>query len=305
MLLSVIASFRSVDRWSTAGILGWLVFLSALLLGGCATPAQRIDAEAARYGFRRDVVQGTEFPHVVYFNEAEAAEALLHVYLEGDGSPWIAGAHPATDPTSRRPIMLRLMAQDPAPSLYLGRPCYLGLAERSPCDISLWTHARYSERVVDSLESALKRLLPQHKTSGLVFIGHSGGGTLALLLAERFDATRAVLTLAGNLDTDAWADHHGYLPLTDSLNPEEHPGLRPGIIEQHYVGLRDREVPLYIGERYSAVHPLAEIIPVPEFDHACCWHQLWPGILRALDHRLSQRRVREHEGLTVRPRPMP
>ncbi|MGH8521435.1 MAG: alpha/beta fold hydrolase [Gammaproteobacteria bacterium] len=269
-----------------------------------------MEAEAARYGFRRDVVQGTVFPHVVFFNEAVGAGIPVHVYLEGDGSPWIAGAYPSADPTSRYPLMLRLMAQDPAPSLYLGRPCYLGLAQRSPCDPSLWTHARYSKRVVDSLESALRHLLPHYKTSGLVMIGHSGGGTLALLLAERFATTRAVLTLAGNLDTEAWVDYHGYRPLPDSLNPAKRSRLRPVIVEQHYIGLRDREVPLNIAERYIAAHPLAEIIPVPEFDHVCCWHQVWSDILEALDHKLTvyHRQAREHEGQMVRPngsRPKP
>lgn len=303
MLLSLVASFRTVDHRPTAAISGWLVFSLALPLGGCASPAQRIEGEAARYGFKRDVVPGTEFPHVVFFNEVVDAGIPVHVYLEGDGSPWIAGAYPSADPTSRHPIMLRLMAQDPAPSFYLGRPCYLGLAQRSPCDPSLWTHARYSKRVVDSLESALRRLLPQRKTSGLVFIGHSGGGTLALLLVERFDTTRAVLTLAGNLDTEAWVDYHGYWPLADSLNPAKRSGLRPGIVERHYVGLRDREVPMKLAERYKAAHPCAEIIPVPEFDHGCCWHQVWPGILEALDRSLKadQSNARKHEGLMVQP----
>ncbi|MGH9875585.1 MAG: alpha/beta hydrolase [Pyrinomonadaceae bacterium] len=304
MLLSLVVSFRSVDvaHRLTAVISGCLVFSSGLQLGGCATPAQRIEAEAARYGFTRVVTQGTEFPHVVFLNEVDSVGMPLHVYLEGDGSPWIAGDYPAADPTSHQPIMLRLMAFDDAPSLYLGRPCYLGLAQGSYCDPSLWTHARYSERVVDSLESALRRLLPRNKTSGLVFIGHSGGGTLALLLAVRFETTRAVLTLAGNLDTEAWVDHHGYWPLADSLNPAKRSGLQPGIVERHYVGLRDREVPMKLAERYKAAHPRAVIIPVPEFDHGCCWHQMWPGILEALDRGLKadQNNARKHENPTVR-----
>lgn len=304
MLLSLVASFRSVDvgHRLPAVISGCLVLFSGLQLSGCATLAERVEAEAARYGFTRVVVPGTEFPHVVFLNKVDSVGMPLHIYLEGDGSPWIAGDYPAPDPTPRQPIMLRLMALDDAPSLYLGRPCYLGLAQGSYCDSSLWTHARYSKRVVDSLESALRRLLPHYKTSGLVIIGHSGGGTLALLLAERFDATRAVLTLAGNLDTEAWADYHGYLPLTDSLNPAKRCGLRAGIVERHYVGLRDREVPLNIAERYIAAHPLAEIIPVPDFDHGCCWDQLWPGILEALDRSLKadQSNARKQEDRMVR-----
>lgn len=54
--------------------------------------------------------------------------------------------------------MLRLMALDPAPSVYLGRPCYHGLA--APCRARRsFGRARYSARVLDSMAAALRSLL--------------------------------------------------------------------------------------------------------------------------------------------------
>ena len=69
------------------------------------------------------------------------------------------------------------------------------------------------------MAAALSDILQRRPYQGLVLIGYSGGGVLAMLLAEQFPATQAVVTVAGNLDTDAWAIEHGYSPLRGSLNP--------------------------------------------------------------------------------------
>jgi pimeloyl-ACP methyl ester carboxylesterase len=52
----------------------------------------------------------------------------------------------------------------------------------------------------------------------VLLIGHSGGA-LAILLAARVPQVVAVVTIAGNLDTDVWTKLHGYLRLQGSLNP--------------------------------------------------------------------------------------
>lgn len=111
----------------------------------------------------------------------------------------------ATDPGPRNPLMLKLMALDTAPAVYLGRPCYPGLSRQPPCNPALWTSGRYSPQVLASLARALQTLIRDTGSRGIVLIGHSGGGTLAMLLAARVPDVRAVVTLAGNLDPDACA----------------------------------------------------------------------------------------------------
>lgn len=259
-----------------------LIVAIALSLAACATPSARIQAEAARHGFSRTVLPGREFLHVVYAKSGHPDATILHVYIEGDGAPWRRDSEVAVDPTPRRPLMLALMALDPAPSVYLGRPCYLGLAAVPPCTPRLWTQARYSEAVVLSMATALRRVLAGHGRRGLVFIGHSGGGTLARLLAEHFNNTRAVITLGANLDIDAWTAFHGYTPLRGSLNPAARPGLGPSVIERHYVGARDRQVPPSLLKAYAAAHPQAQLIELRDVDHRCCWSALWPAILTDL-----------------------
>jgi len=252
-----------------------------LLLVGCAgSQAQRIDDEARRFGFVRQVIVGNEFHHVVYFNNVSRQSETLHVYLEGDGSPWLRERFVSRDPTPHHPVMLRLMALDTHPSLYLGRPCYHGLANQPGCEPKFWTSGRYSEPVVDNMAAALERVLDkQHK---LAFFGFSGGGALAMLLAERFPQTRSVVTIAGNLDPDAWVKFHGYSPLWTSLNPAHRPPLNPHIQQIHLAGERDKNIPPAIIRSALSHQVNAQIDIISNFDHLCCWHRLWPSVLASL-----------------------
>jgi hypothetical protein len=246
-----------------------------LTVAGCAAPARRLAEEASARGFGSAIVAGAGFRHVV-FSRPTAASSTLHVYLDGDGTPWRLG-QPTPDPTPRDPLVLDLMALDPGPSLYLGRPCYHGLAAEPPCESRLWTGARYSEEVVASLAAALRRLLETRGATRLVLFGHSGGGVLAMLLAPRLPETVGVVTVAANLDTDAWADLHGYPRLDASLKPASQPALGAGIRQRHYAGDKDRIVPPAIVARGPIAPGSLRIIP--GYDHRCCWRDLWPRIL--------------------------
>lgn len=254
--------------------------LLLLLLAACASPAERFDREAERLGLRREDVVGTEFTHAVYVKDGRESDSL-HVYIEGDGVP-ITARRPADDPTPRRSLVLRLMAQDPAAAVYLGRPCYHG--RRDPaCGSTLWTDARYAERVVASLAAAAVRVLAASGSAGITWVGHSGGGVLAMLLAERLPQTRAVVTIAANLDTDAWAAAQG-LPLTGSLNPAGRPPLSPQVRQRHYAGGRDRVVPSALVAR-GLNGASAELAVIDGYDHVCCWERTWPAILAEIDGR--------------------
>ena len=260
----------------------WLI-VSVTLLNGCAgSPAQRIDQHARDFGFERRVIIGRGFSHVVYLNHSIQQRKVLHVYLEGDGTPWLFRYFVATDPTPRNPVMLYLMALDGTPSIYLGRPCYHGLGNQSSCHSEYWTHGRYSPRVVDSMESVLTRLIEPLSITGIYFFGHSGGGTLAMLLAERFSQTRGVVTLAGNLDPDAWTRHHDYIPLYTSLNPARRPALDERIFQLHFLGEQDENIPPRLSYAALAQQKYAEIRLISDFDHICCWHRLWPEVLDTL-----------------------
>lgn len=228
------------------------------------------------------MLPGTAFEHRAYLRPGPLALAL-HVYLENDGRPWRTPREISADPNPRRPLMLEALAGDRAPALYLGRPCYLvGPPLPAGCSPLLWTHRRYAPEVVDSLAAALAHFLDERPHEQLVFLGHSGGGTLAVLLAERFAQTRAVVTLAANLDLGAWSRLHGYSPLDGSLDPRTRPPLPPTVAQWHYVGELDREVPPTLAQGYRIDHPRAGVEAVPGQDHACCWLEHWPAVLARL-----------------------
>ena len=249
------------------------------LLAGCATPAERADSIAAGLNFTRQILPGRGFAHIIY--SSPGLGNALHVYLENDGTPWLARFMVSGDPTPRHPLMLELMALDPVPSLYLGRPCYFAVQSRD-CSPSVWTHDRYSETVVTSLAAVLRQYLDRSTYRSVALLGHSGGGTLALLLAERIPETIAVVTLAGNLDVQAWTAFHGYTPLSGSLDPARQPPLDPRILQWHYIGGRDENVPPSLSRAYAARRPASRIMEIPEYNHQCCWREIWREILSRL-----------------------
>lgn len=230
-----------------------------------------------------EVVRGDPFDHVV-FRGPRTSTRRLHVYLDGDGTPWLGGL-PAGDPTPREHLVLTLMARDPGATIYVGRPCYHGMATAPRCAGELWTSHRYSEVVVASMAAALRRLLDAGGAEQVAWLGYSGGGVLAVLLAARIPETIAVVTVAANLDITAWAEARGALPLTGSLNPARQPPLGPDVYQRHYAGARDRIVPPAVVRAGAKGGP---VVVIPDFDHTCCWATLWERVLGDLDRALEQ-----------------
>jgi pimeloyl-ACP methyl ester carboxylesterase len=207
-------------------LLAKLVVLT-LVLGACASPPARLEAMAKDMGLADYGLRGGGFELKSYRNRGVLPSGRLHIYLEGDGTPWITRTRVALDPTPRNPLALRLMALDPAPAVYLARPCYNGIAGAPGCSPWLWTSGRYSEVVVSSMESALRSLIAAQALSEVVLIGYSGGGVIAWLLAQRIPEVRVLVTIAANLDIDTWADRRGFSRFSGSLNPATGEPMRP------------------------------------------------------------------------------
>lgn len=261
-----------------------LIGLAALLVVGCAQRVNRPDdAPFVLEDLVETQVMGKGFRHRVYRRAGEtlglADARRLHVYLDGDGRPWSSRHRVALDPTGRDPLVLRLMIRDPVSSLYLGRPCYHGFVEDPACRPWLWTHGRYGPEVLESMLAALANLLPEGRRPRITLIGYSGGGVLSLLIAGRLEGVERVVTIAANLDLDAWVDHHGYTRLGGSFNPATQPPLDRRIAQLHLVGGRDRRVPPATLALFQVRNPSARIKVIPDFDHHCCWSRSWPGII--------------------------
>jgi hypothetical protein len=253
--------------------------LAAALLCACADPARRADAFAAGRHYEKQIETGSGFRHVVYRNGAAPRGGVLHVYIEGDGTPYWQPDIIATDPTPRNPLMLQLMSLDPAPSIYLGRPCYFALYRDHGCNALFWTLRRYGPEVLDSMETVLRAEIDKAGATRVALYGHSGGGTLAVLLAQRVEAVARVVTIGANLDLTAWCDLHHYAPLSGSLNPADRRPRRTDLVTLHLVGENDANTPPSLVQAAARGRGGEPVRVVAHFDHACCWRAAWPGIL--------------------------
>lgn len=271
-------------RFGVSGLAPLLVIVCALV-SACTSPRGTLSSIAVDSGYERTDVRAGGFEHVVFTTNLERLRDTprLHVYLEGDGQPWRHRHFVMPDPTPRRPLMLELMGDDPAPSAYVGRPCYNGKARDPGCNATLWTSQRYSEQVVAAMTEVVRELVARHGVSEVWLIGHSGGGTLAMLMAPRLDMVSHVVTVAGNLDVAAWVRHHDYSPLYGSLDPAREAVLDERIRQWHLLGGRDAVVPPRVVQAALRRQPEPTIaLRWPTFSHGCCWSGLWVEILQAV-----------------------
>ena len=248
---------------------------------GCSSPVYMLESYADANNFTRLTVLGQDYTHVIYQKEQHSGDRW-HIYIEGDGVPWIAQRFVARDPTPRKSLMLSLMRQDPISSLYLGRPCYHGMISESNCEPWLWTHGRYSEQVVASMVAALNKLIHARHIKKITLIGHSGGATLAVLMAEQIKEADTVIGLAGNLDVKAWTEKHAYTTLKASLNPAERSSLPKHIREYHFIGDRDRVIPKQAILQYVKQRPSACLNVIHNCTHLDCWENYWVPILTSV-----------------------
>lgn len=270
-------TFRQYAKMCKLGVM-------VMALWGCQGNT-RADFERLSEAMQATAITTPYHQHLALLQPSPESSSRIHVYIEGDGRPWIKRYLIAKDPTPRAPLMLSLMRQDRQPAIFLGRPCYFndpfyGLTDTG-CESGLWTSARYSETVIASMVNALRQLLEERHYEQLALIGYSGGGTIATLMAQRMPEVTQLVTIAANLDVDAWTRHHHYSPLIESLNPAEFTIARPKV-QYHFFGSKDPVVPPSLAQDWLKTqgHPPRII---EGFDHRCCWQQKWPELLEIIN----------------------
>jgi len=274
---------RLLEYFPTAFIFFALMTIP-LFLGACSSSQGRFEALRDSVHLRQDSIEAMGFRVLVLeqpglFTQGEN----VRIYIEGDGRPWIAGGEVvAADPTSRNPLALELMTQDDRGVLYLGRPCYFIGSSEPPCTPQLWTSHRYSDKVVQIMTSALVDWLVRHPSvADISLVGYSGGGVLALLIAERVTQVSQVVAIAAPLDHQRWAELHGYSPLSGSLNIASLNSWRSDVKRLAVFGEDDRNVP-YMDMRHG-LPPNTEVLILPGVSHRCCGNLGWLSILQHLE----------------------
>ena len=263
---------------------------AGLFFGLCACRDMTASATrtAVRAGLTPGVMQGTTYRHATFVSPSRLA-GPLYVFIEGDGSPWSSnGTRVSNDPTPHHPLALALAAQTPRSIMYLGRPCYFQARQEDNCQSRAWTSERYSSQTAASMAAVINHFNDSHPSRNVVLIGYSGGGVLAVLIAPLVPASE-VVTIAANLDVDAWTRRHGYMPLDGSLNPAARPPLDARVREWHLVGDRDRVAPPRLSQRYLDRVSPDHVWHYSTFDHVCCWAQQWPGIFARVEAAIGEK----------------
>ena len=176
-------------------------------------------------------------PMVIFRDRQISRSSSIHFYFDGDRNPWVGGSRIASDPTTRSKLILEMMAADEAHKILIGRPCYYIPATERPssCADKWWTSHRYSQPVVSAMLEVVRRQVKQYVPQEIVLIGYSGGGTLAALVASELEELDVLVTVAANLNVDAWIDLHAYTPLARLLNEANFPEIPADVRQFHIV----------------------------------------------------------------------
>jgi pimeloyl-ACP methyl ester carboxylesterase len=267
-----------------------LLYLHAFLISACSSippVSERIDSArelTSRAGFTDQLISTPSFELVGFGKSLGKPSDTLALYIEGDGHAWKTASLPSDNPTPINPLALRLAMQDPRSAVaYLARPCqFVSLPSRN-CSEAVWTSARFSPAVVDAMNEAVDKLKKDYGAKNLILIGYSGGGAIAVLIAAKRSDVQALMTVAGNLDTDAWVRLYGLEPLSGSLNPASvAPQLR-NLPQTHFIGGKDEVIPKAVVQSYlmkMSSPNRAKVIELPNDGHVCCWGENWRNLLK-------------------------
>lgn len=268
-------------RWQLSSSLAGT--LAAALVSACTAwvPPNMSAVEAVvvavnHHGFRE--VPGHE--REIVLHRRGASDMRHYVFFEGDGALWPdQGAEPPRDPTPQASLALAMALGAPpgASVTYVGRECQFVLLDGSgqtDCPSTQWTSARYGPQYIERITATLRSLTSQQDKAQTYFVGHSGGGAVALLAAATLKPTCTV-TLASPIDTKAWTDYHGWEPLDGSLNPAQVLSLIPNNRRIHYYGEQDRLVPIA-----SSGFPESDksFRVLPRVNHSRGWTDVWNQI---------------------------
>lgn len=265
-----------------------------LSLGGCAQSSLSVDESKNRPSSLQLAKNAAWIEQVILPQRPDGFEifslrnlktpgnGILNIYIEGDGHVWDRGL-PSENPTPLKAIALEMALQQATGAVaYLARPCqFIGVGKNINCNPIQWTDRRFSVEAVTDLNHAVDVLKLKVGAQKIRLIAYSGGAAISLLIASKRSDVVGLITVAGNLDIDAWANYHRLPPLRGSLNPVSYIGQTQGLPQIHFVGSRDGIVPPSLTQdfvkRYPSNMPV-QVITIPNNDHACCWVEQWSSL---------------------------
>lgn len=261
-----------------AGQLRTAALLVSLLLAGCALPRLAADPlqQAEAQGFHRRLVTADGFVLTAMVRTSDP-QAPVRVYIEGDGRAWLDRHTVSDDPTPHRPLALQLAMADPSPNVvWLARPCQFSLAQSPACRHAYWTDRRFAPEVIAAMGIALDHLAARSDRP-LELVGYSGGAAIAVALAAQRKDVSLLVTVAGNLDSEAINRAHRVDPMPASLNPIVFAPKLAVLPQRHLVGSSDIVIPADVTTAFVAAGGMrcAEVVSVDGAGHEVGWLAYW------------------------------
>lgn len=273
----------------------FFILITSLFLSACSSIVspdlrrQHTADLAIANGWHSQLISAPHFDLYTYFPDQFESNDNLWIYIEGDGFAWMTPTKPSSDPTPIDSLVLRLaLSQDHGNAAYLGRPCQYIDAVKVNCNKRFWTEARFAPEVIEAENHAINMLKKQFGAKRLTLVGYSGGAAVALLLAARRTDVDRLITIAGNLDHQAWTTFHRINPLSGSLNPVNEISNLKHIQQWYFAGEKDTVIPSFLAVDFAARFPITQrplVKILPEFDHRCCWVQSWPSLLDGIQEK--------------------
>ena len=235
-------------------------FLMAVVLSACTTTPS-MDGFTYQPVKTKNVTLATWRKDVKPFKK-------LRIYIDGNAF--------TTGFTKKRPEMysnvaMQLALKDDFPSIaYLGRPCYF--IDQDVCQPIVWEQGKYAPEVIDEMKMVIQNWQKKYNLAEIEFVGYDGGAALALSLATRLKNVKVtrVVTIAGILDPKVDAMYRDEDILPDSVNPANETYLVSGIPQIHYVGGKDKVVPIAFTQNFVKKLPnpvSVQIKRVPNANH--------------------------------------
>jgi hypothetical protein len=244
---------------------------------------EQADQIASQAGFHKQRIKTSDFILTAY-TKTDISSDILTIYIEGDGFAWVSRRMISSNPTPRYPVALKLATLDPHENIaYLGRPCqYISSEQEKNYHSRYWSDSRFSERVIGSMDQAISVLKAQTGARQIVLAGYSGGAAIAVLVAARREDVSEIKTIAGNLDHASINKYHKVRQMQDSLNPMDYAEKISHISQHHFVGEKDKVVPVDIIKGFARLSGDADyntIIVVKGVGHSKGWTDIWRELI--------------------------
>ena len=237
-----------------------LYLISAFLLTACSS-TPKMDGFTYQPIRTKNITIATWRKNVKPFKK-------LRIYI--DGNAYTTGFI-TKKPKMYNNVAMQLALKDNSDSIaYLGRPCYF--IEQDVCKPVVWEEGKYAPEVIEEMKEVIQTWQKKYNLKEIEFVGYDGGAAIALSLATRMRNIKVnkVITIAGILDTKTDALYRDEDILTDSINPANETYLVSNIPQVHYVGGKDKIVPIIFTQNFVKKLPnpvSVQIKRLPNADH--------------------------------------